>query len=162
HPVWLGDPTGGQVVDHDSQVPLRAVEHDVGPTPGPRRGVEPGYQALGGRLLVARGAVDLASQIEAREALGLQGRLEVARVDVIVLDRIARADHPRLLEPRNTRHHGDLDLLGQRGGDAVRVDGRVVESLGLEEELVSVALAETHDLVLDRWTIARPPALDLP
>ena len=51
---------------------------------------------------------------------------------------------------------------GQRGGDAVRIDGGVVQPLGLEENLVPVALAEAHDLVLDRGAIARAPARDLP
>ncbi len=55
-----------------------------------------------------------------------------------------------------------LHLLGQRGRDAVRIDRRVVEALGLEENLVPVALAEAHDLVLDRGAIARAAARDLP
>ena len=55
-----------------------------------------------------------------------------------------------------------LHLLRQRGRDAVRIDRRIVEPLGLEKDLVPVALAEAHDLVLDRRAIARSAALDLP
>ena len=41
------------------------------------------------------------------------------------------------------------------------IDRGVVEPFRLEENLVPVALAEAHDLVLDRGAIARPPAGDL-
>ena len=64
--------------------------------------------------------------------------------------------------PGMRRDHGALDVLGQRGRDAVRIDRGVVEPLRLEENLVPVALAEAHDLVLDRRAIARPAARDLP
>src|SRR6185312_14285922 len=64
-------------------------------------------------------------------------------------------------QPRNARNHGKLHLFVQRGRDSVRIDRRIVESLRLEENLVPIALAEPHDLVFDRWTVARPPALDL-
>jgi hypothetical protein len=53
-----------------------------------------------------------------------------------------------------------LDFLRQRSRDAVRIDGGVVEPFGLQEDLVTVAVAEANDLVLDR-TVARAAALDL-
>ena len=53
-----------------------------------------------------------------------------------------------------------LHVLGQRGRDAVRIDGVVVETLRLEEDLVAAALLEADDLVFDRGAIARADALD--
>ena len=53
-----------------------------------------------------------------------------------------------------------LNVFGQRGRDAVRIDGVVVEAFGLEKDLVAAALLEAHDLVLDRGTVARADALD--
>ena len=53
-----------------------------------------------------------------------------------------------------------LYVLGQRGRDAVGIDGVVVEAFRLEEDLVAVALREAHHLVLDGRTIARADALD--
>ena len=85
-----------------------------------------------------------------------------ARIDVVIFDGIAGPDHPRVLQPRNRRHQRKLDRLGQRGGDAVGVNGGVVEPLRLKEDLVPVALAEAHDLVLDRGAVARASARDLP
>ena len=55
-----------------------------------------------------------------------------------------------------------LHVARQRGRDAVRVDRVVVQPLGLEEDLVPLALGEAHDLVLDRRAVARPDAGDLP
>ena len=49
---------------------------------------------------------------------------------------------------------------GQRGRDPIRIDERVVEALGLEEDLVRVAVREALHLVLDRRAIARAPPLD--
>ncbi len=54
-----------------------------------------------------------------------------------------------------------LDLLRERGRNAVRIDGVIVEPFRLEEDLVAVPLPETDDLVLDRRAIARAPAIDL-
>ena len=54
-----------------------------------------------------------------------------------------------------------LHLARQRSRDAVGIDRRIVEPFGLKENLVAVAFAEPHDLVLDRRTIARPAAADL-
>ena len=59
------------------------------------------------------------------------------------------------------REEGVLHVVGQRGGDAVRIDGVVVEAFGLEEDLVPLALGEAHHLVLDGRAVARADALDL-
>src|SRR5205823_2490324 len=65
-------------------------------------------------------------------------------------------------EARNSRDQRALDLLGERGRDAVGIDGGIVEPFRLEEDLVAVALAEAHDLVLDRRAIARAATRNLP
>ena len=80
---------------------------------------------------------------------------------MVVFDGIARPDHPGPFQPRNGREQRELHVLRQRGRDAVRIDRVVVEPFRLEEDLVPVALAEAHDLVLDRRAIARAAALDL-
>jgi hypothetical protein len=54
-----------------------------------------------------------------------------------------------------------LDLIGQRGRDAVRIDGGVVEAFRLEKNLMAVAVAEADDLVLNRRAVTRTAALDL-
>src|SRR5215469_1310611 len=48
-----------------------------------------------------------------------------------------------------------LYLLRQRGRDAVWVKGRIIKSLGLQKNLMRLALLELCDLVFDRRAIAR-------
>ncbi len=80
---------------------------------------------------------------------------------MVVFDGVAGPDDAGLFEPRDRGHHRALHLFRQRGGDAVRIDGGVVEAFRLEEDLMPVALAEADDLVLDRGAIARTAARDL-
>ena len=54
-----------------------------------------------------------------------------------------------------------LDVAGEAGGDAVAVVFEGVPPLGLEEDLVLLAVGEADDLVLDRGAVARAGALDL-
>ena len=118
--------------------------------------VEPRDQPLRRGLFIARGAVDLSGQEQARQPLRLQGRIELARIDVIIFDGVARPDHPHALQARDGLQDGELDFLRQRGRDAVRIDRGIVEPFRLQEDLVPVAVAEADDLVLDRGAIARP------
>src|SRR5215468_10769361 len=55
----------------------------------------------------------------------------------------------------------ELDLPRERGGDAIGVDGDVVQPLRLQKDLVPFLRIETHHLVLDRWAVAGTDALDL-
>ena len=66
-----------------------------------------------------------------------------------------------MLEPRNQRDDRFLDIAGQAGGDAVAVILQRVSALGLEEDLVCLAIGETHDLVLDGRAVPGPRRLDL-
>ena len=81
---------------------------------------------------------------------------------MIVFDGVTRSHHLGALQPRDGLQHGELDVLRQRGRDAVGIDGEIVQSFGLQEDLVPVTLAEPDDLVLDRGTVARADTLDLP
>src|SRR5262249_16046357 len=101
-------------------------------------------------------------QEQPRQTLGLQRGIKLARIDVIVFDRVAGADHACLPEPWDGRDQRDLHLLRQRGGDAVGVDGAVIEPLRFEKNLVSITVSKADDLVLERGAIARPFAAHLP
>src|SRR5262249_60358246 len=54
----------------------------------------------------------------------------------------------------------ELHILRQRRRNAVWIDRVIVEALGLEEDLVALALLKANHLVFDRWTVARADALD--
>src|SRR6185369_11720484 len=102
---------------------------DCGAAPGPRGRVEARGKSLRGSLFVAGRAVDLASQEEPGAALGLKRGGEFARIDVVVFDGVTGPHHAGSLQSRDGCDERALDVLGQRGRDAVRIDRRVVEAL---------------------------------
>ena len=161
HPVGLGDPAGHEVIDQHAEVALAAGRHPGGLVPHLAGGVETGDQTLGARLLVAGRAVDLAGEVEPADGAGLEGRSQVAGVEVVVLDGVAGAGQVRLLEAADAAHELDLYVIGQAGRDAVRVDLVGVEALGLDEDLVGGPVGEALDFVLDRRAVAGPHAFDL-
>ena len=161
HAVRLGHAAGDEVIDHDPEIAVGAA-HGEAPiaAAGGKCGVDSGNEPLPRGLLVTGRAVDLAGQEQARDRFDLEARGELARVDIVVFDGVTRPDHPRGFEPRDGRQEFVLNVLRQRGRDAVGVDGVVVETFGLEKDLVAVALLEAHHLVLDRGAIARADTLD--
>src|SRR5712671_5449227 len=82
-------------------------------------------------------------------------------VHMIVFDGIAGSRDRGAFQSRNAGDEGLLYVNGQRRGDAIGIDDWVIEALGFQKYLVSVALSKPHDLVLDGWTIPRPTTLDL-
>ena len=158
HPVGLGHPACDQIVDHHADIGLVPAEDDRVRSGGGAGGVQPGEETLGPRLLIARGAVDLAGQIQSAPFLDLQRRRQLARVDVVVFDGVAEAEHLDGFKARDGAQEGGLGRVGHRGRDAVRIDGRIIEAFRLEEDLVRGLVGEAHDLVLDRGAVAGPAA----
>src|SRR5436305_1076877 len=87
--------------------------------------------------------------------------IKLARIDIVIFDGIARPEDARGLKAGDGCDEGLLDFFGQGSRDAVWIHGRVVQALGLEENLVRAALSKAMDLVLDRRAVARARALDL-
>src|SRR5688572_27830711 len=125
------------------------------------RRVDAGDEPLPRRLFIAGRTIDLARQEKALHELRLQAGLELLRVDIVILDGIAGSEDDAVLEPRNRPDESLLDILGQRGGNPVGIDGRIIEALGLEKDLMRLPILEPHDLVLDRGTVARSRTFDL-
>src|SRR5262249_40123074 len=98
-------------VDHDAEIALGTIEHDFGVVAGAGGRIEPRNKSLRSSLLIACGPIDLTCKIEALDALGLERRMELARIDIVVFDRVTGANHSRPLETRNARNHRPLDLF---------------------------------------------------
>ena len=130
------------------------------PTLDGARGVDAGDKTLGRRLLVTGGPVDLPGKKQPLYVPGLEALLEIARIEIIVLDGVAWSGDMRVLQPRDRAHEGELDIEGQAGRDPIGIDLGGGESLRLDEHLVRGLVGETHHLVLDRRTVARPHPLD--
>src|SRR5207248_812623 len=112
-------------------------------------------------LFIACGPIDLASQKQSAQALCLQCRLKFAWVYVIILDRVARTNEVCVLQTGNCRDQRALNLFRKRSRNSVRVNCVILEAFRLQKNLMPIALAELHDLVFDRGTVARPATGDL-
>ena len=86
--------------------------------------------------------------------------LERPWVEVVVFDRIARAQDVGLLQAHHRTHGVPLHIERQRGRDAVRVDLVRVEPLGLQEDLVAGLVGKAIDLVFDARAVARAHSFD--
>jgi hypothetical protein len=122
HAIRLQHAPGGEVIHHHAEIGLIPARPPGLLFPGVTAGVEAGEQALGRRLLIARGAVDLPGEKQAAYGLAFQAGLESTRIVVIVFDGIARAQDAGVLQPRYRAHQAQLHIEGQAGGDAVGVE----------------------------------------
>ncbi|AUW45057.1 hypothetical protein CUJ84_Chr004755 [Rhizobium leguminosarum] len=124
--------------------------------------IQPGCQALSSSLFISSRAIDLAGEKQASQPFDLQRWRQLSRIDMIIFDRIARLQYSCLFETRDRFNEFGLYIRRQRGGNPVRIDRVIVQSLRLEKDLMSIPLSKFHQLVFDRRAITRPDALDLP
>ena len=160
HAVRLGRAARDEVVDHHADVGIAAGREPRFALLHLQARVDAGEQALRGGFFVAGGAVDLPCEIQSRDVLRLERGVQVARIEEVVLDRIAGPRDVRALEALDAAHERLLHVERQAGRNAVRVDLMRIEAFGLDEDLVRCLVGEAHDLVLDRGAIARADALD--
>ena len=100
HPVRLGDAAGHKIVDHHPEIAVGAVEHDRVGSACAHGCVQARNNSLRRSFFIASGAVDLAGQEQTWQTLGLQGRIEFARIDMVIFDGIAWPDHANPLPGR--------------------------------------------------------------
>ena len=162
HPIGLAHALKRQIVDHHADVGWCAGRTGPRPAPvqRPPRSVPP-TSTLRRRFLIAGGAVDLPGQEQAGQLAHLQRLVEPPRIDEFIFDRIAGPGDRRPLEAGDAcGRNASCTSRGKRCRDAIRIDERIVQAFGLEENLVGVALGEALHLVLDRRAVTRPPPLD--
>ena len=160
HAVRLVGALGDEVVDEHADVRLVAREHDGLPSFESERGVETRDEPLRRRLFVSAAAVDLTREIQSADELALEGGQKGGRVYAIVLDGVGVFGKTAMREPGHGAIHRLLDVVRQRTAHALDVHLVAVQPLGLDEDLMPLLVAETHDLVLDGGAIARSYAAD--
>ncbi len=109
-PVGFIYPFRDEVIYEDADIGLLAGEGEGGKVEHFGGGINAGDDALGGGLLIAGGAVNLAGVKEVFDELGFQGRVELVGLDKVVLNRIARAKQAGLFRDRGC---GGALRLGQ-------------------------------------------------
>src|SRR6202021_747674 len=124
--------------------------------------VDARHQALAGRLLIPRGAVDLSRKIQAADLLDRQAAIEFRGIDGVVLNRIPRSQHLRIFQTRNRPHYLPLHFNRQGGKHAVDIHLVGIQPLGLKKELMLLLIREADHLVLNGRTITWAHGSDLP
>ena len=66
HAIRLADAARHEIVDHDADISLRAIEDDFAALAGQRCRIETGQKSLCRSLFIAGGAVDLSGQKQVR------------------------------------------------------------------------------------------------
>ncbi|CCK13877.1 hypothetical protein BN126_4080 [Cronobacter sakazakii 680] len=96
------------------------------------------------------------------DIFAFERRLQVARIEEIVLNRVTRANNFRVLHPFHGTDDLHLHVERQAGGDAVRVNFVAGQPFRLQENLVRVAIGEAHHFIFDGRAIARADPFDNP
>ena len=78
------------------------------------RGVRSSNQPLSRRLLIARGAIDLAREKKPVRASHRERAIELRRHIIVVLDGVAGARHFHRFQSRDAAQHLELHVHGQR------------------------------------------------
>lgn len=158
----LVDTLRHQVIDEDTDKPVRSTQRQLLLPDGAPSSVDTSQDALRCRFLVSRRAVDLTSEEETSNTASLEGvcgrrksekaqyglrqrsgfagerrkkrTLQLPRVDVVVLDSVARLNHLDFLETGNRSKQLELVLSGKGDGDAIRVD-KVCEAVSVSHRL---------------------------
>ena len=160
HTIGLGDAAGDEVVDQDADISFRPVDQDWLLASELGRSIGARHQALRCRLFIACSAVDLPSEIKARETLGLQRWQQFTRIHIVILNGVAVTDDLCVLEARDGFEEMLLHLLRQRSRNPIGIDRVGFEALRLQKDLMAVAFGEADHLVLNRRAVARAPARD--
>src|SRR5262249_60871170 len=121
--IWPAHAARREIVDHHTNVGLRAIKNDFTPLARQSRGVETGKKPLCCGLFITGGAVDLSGQEQTAQASRLERRCKLAWINVIVFDRIARTKKTCVLQTRNRAHQSMLYIFRKRRRNAVWIDG---------------------------------------
>ena len=126
-----------------------------------QRRVDAGKQALGRRLFIAGGAVDLAGKEQAANGPGFKAAFERARVKVVVLDGVAGPQDVGVFHAGHGADQVVLNVKRQAGRDAVGINLVRSQAFGLQKNLVAGLIGKAVDLVFDAGAVARADAVDL-
>ena len=99
--IWLVYTARNEVVNQNSDVRGLAAEDKGVASERSTPCIDTGKHSLPRCLLVARRAVDLASEVETLDGLHLKRGIELRWRIVVVLDGISRSIHPDILESRD-------------------------------------------------------------
>src|SRR5471032_23209 len=160
HPVRFLSPESNQVVDQHTDVRLVAARAPAVFALCTQCRVGSGQQTLGAGFFVTGGAVDLPGEEQAADHFGFEAVFQVTRVEVVVLDGVARTHDVCVFHAANRLHDLDLHVERQRRGNPVRVQLVSGQAFWLDKDLVAFLVGKAVNFVFNRWAITRANAFD--
>src|SRR5688572_12875693 len=140
HAIRLEAALRREIVHKDPNVSLVAFEYERRQSFRTTRRVYPSDESLGGGFFVARRTVDLPGEEQSANPVGFQCATQLGWLDEVVLDRITRSNHFGPLQTRQRVHEVALDLRGEAHREPVDVNFVHIESLWLQEDLVTLSV----------------------
>ena len=113
-------------------------------------------------LFVTARTADLAREVESRNLLAFERRVELRGVDGIVLHRVADLQDLRAGKPRNRVDGRKLDVGRKARTETIDIDATDVRLFRFKEKLMAIPVTEPVDLVFDTRAVARPLSVDAP
>src|SRR4029434_1061650 len=98
--------------------------------------IQAGYHSLSCGLFIASRAVDLASKEKPRYGFNLKRWVKLCRWEEVVLNGIAGSRHPHVCQAGDSAEDCELDCGRKRCRQAVDVQFRGIQSLGLQQKLI--------------------------
>ena len=113
HPVRLIHALIDQVINQDANIGLVPTQHErILPSKLSVR-IDTRHQTLGGRFLISRCTIDLASQEKTLDNSRLQGILQILRIEVIVFNCVSWLNEYGILKAGNGVNGLELHFLWQ-------------------------------------------------
>ena len=136
HAIGFGHAARDQVIDEHAEIGFVALRKPLLLLARPARCIDAREQPLRTGLFVSGGAVYLAREVQVFQVLCFKRGAEVARVEVVILDRIAGLRDHRILKADDRMHEALLDLERHARRDAIRVNEVRRQPLGFDKNLV--------------------------
>ncbi len=149
HAIRLVKRLGREVIGHDADIGLISAEHHERPAEHGVGRVESGQDALTSGFLVPGRAIDLPSEEQIAYAPGFHRRAELARIDRVILDSVAKARDARVPKRGNGAQHGVLHIEWKARAHALDIKLGGAPTLRLQEDGVRAFVRETSHLILD-------------
>ena len=113
-----------------------------------------------GGFFITGCTVNLARKEQTLDEFAFQSRFQVARIEEIILNRVARTDNFGIFHSLHGADNLHLHIERQAGGDTIRINFVRRESFRFEEDLMLITIGKAHHFVFDRRAVARTDTFD--
>ena len=141
---------GYQIINQHTDVCLRSRQDEGLFLPKFECCIYTSNESLTGRFLISTGSVDLAREVESLQFTGFQGVSELDGIDKVVFNRVPGSRDFCVFQAWNRTNKLQLCVVWEACAQSVGIIFSCGKTLWLQENLVSVLVSKTVNLVLNR------------